>query len=57
MVMIYIKKTVIPTLCPKCGGKLTHVNAIDTEAKLYMVFCKSNPEKCRWCKNWKLEEL
>ena len=37
----------IPILCPKCNNKLHHVNALDTEAKIYMVFCLNY--KCRYC--------
>lgn len=55
MVMIEKPKTVIPDFCPKCGNKLKHTNALDSEAGIYMVWC-NNPQ-CRFCKNWKLEEL
>ena len=37
----------LPNKCPNCDAKLEHINALKTEAKLYMVFCK-NP-KCRYC--------
>ena len=37
----------LPSKCPNCEGKLNHVNALKSEAKLYMVFCR-NP-KCRYC--------
>ena len=45
----------IPLFCPDCDkknvvSKLYHVNAIDTKAKLYMVFCL-NP-KCRFCQDF-----
>ena len=45
----------IPLICPECEkknviSKLNHVNAIDTEARLYMVFCL-NP-KCRYCQDY-----
>lgn len=56
MVAIQTKIVVsIPKYCPECEkknvlSKLNHVNAIDTEAKLYMVFCL-NP-KCRFCKDY-----
>lgn len=49
------KKLIIPSLCPKCGSKLNHVNAIDTEAEVYIVFCTNS--KCRYCKDWKKLEL
>ena len=29
----------IPDVCPKCGKKLVHVNAMDMECKLYVVYC------------------
>ena len=54
MVQIQKPKTIIPNICPRCESKLHYVNALD-ECGLYMVFC-TNP-KCRFCKNWKLEEL
>ena len=46
----------IPKYCPECETKNTksilhHVNALDTKAKIYMVFC-SNP-KCRFCREYK----
>lgn len=54
MVLIKIK-TIIPDMCPLCGKKLNHVNALDTEYKTYMVYCKNS--RCRYCKEWRLEEL
>ena len=47
----------IPSFCPECEKKgmvsrLKHVNALDSEAKVYMVFC-ANP-KCRFCREYKL---
>lgn len=55
MVAIEKPKTVIPDICPECGENLHHVNALDSEAGLYMVFCRNL--KCKWCKNWRLAEL
>lgn len=37
----------LPKECPKCGRKLHYVNALETEARLFMVFCKNS--KCRYC--------
>jgi len=37
----------IPDYCPKCGYKLYHVNALDTKAKIYMVWCPDST--CRYC--------
>lgn len=48
--MVLIRTNLIlelPSKCPNCGDKLTHVNALKTEAKLYMVFCKNS--RCRYC--------
>jgi hypothetical protein len=42
----------IPIFCPWCSTKLKHVNAIDTEAKIYFVYCPQ--PKCRYCKEWRL---
>lgn len=48
--MVFIRTNLVlelPNRCPNCGDKsLEHVNALKTEAKLYMVFCR-NP-KCRY---------
>lgn len=54
MVVVNAKITLsIPDFCPECGGKLNHVNALDTKAKVYMIFCK-NPKSCRFCREYKL---
>ena len=37
----------IPICCPKCDHRLCHVNALDTEAKIYMVWCPEST--CRYC--------
>lgn len=51
MVLIHQKNQLsIPNLCPECGNSLHHVNALDTKAKVYMVFCR-NP-KCKYCQDW-----
>jgi NAD-dependent DNA ligase len=44
------KEIKIPVYCPLCATKLHHVNALDTEAKIYMVYCLN----CRFCKEWDL---
>lgn len=49
-------RTAILRCCPECEKRNTrsvlhHVNALDTRAKVYMVFC-SNP-KCRFCREYK----
>ena len=51
MVLIRTKNQLsIPDKCPECGESLYHVNALDTKAKVYIVFCR-NP-KCRYCQDW-----
>lgn len=52
MVLIQSKPTAlsIPSICPECGEKLHHVNALDTKAKVYMVFCRNS--KCKYCQDW-----
>ena len=51
MVLIQQKNQLsIPSLCPECGGKLHHVNALNTEAKVYIVFCRNT--KCKYCQDW-----
>lgn len=37
----------IPDYCPKCDHKLYHVNALDTEARIYLVWCPNY--SCRYC--------
>jgi hypothetical protein len=37
--------------CPLCSTKLRHVNALDTEAKIYFVYCPQ--PKCRYCEEYK----
>lgn len=50
--MMQIQKPIsIPDYCPICDERLYHVNALDTKAKCYIVFCK-NP-KCRFCQEYK----
>lgn len=41
----------IPDYCPECKNSLHHVNALDTKAKIYMVFCKNL--KCKYCREYK----
>lgn len=45
----------VPSICPKCKSNLHHVNALNTSAKVYMVFC-TNP-KCKYCEDWSREDL
>lgn len=46
--LIQKKLTVsISEYCPKCDHKLNHVNALDTEAKIYFCWCPNY--KCRFC--------
>lgn len=42
---------VIPNICPVCEFKLKHVNALDTEAEVYFVYCPNTG--CRWCREYK----
>ena len=44
------KRIKIPDLCPKCGEKLQHVNALDTKAHCYMVWC--NNLDCRFVQDY-----
>ena len=37
----------IPIHCPKCDHRLYHVNALDTKAKIYMIWCPEST--CRYC--------
>ena len=37
-------------LCPKCGSELTHINALNSEAKMYIVYCKNN--NCGFTKDY-----
>lgn len=46
------KEIRIPVYCPLCASKLKHVNALDTECKIYFVWCPSN--RCRFCLEWDL---
>lgn len=58
--MVYIQTKIymkIPQECPKCGNKLHHVNALDTKAQIYIVFCLNRPHKCKWCKEYTKKEL
>ena len=58
-IMVYLQtkiyKPLIPSFCPKCESKLHHVNALDTNAEIYMIFC-TNP-KCKYCEDWRKTEL
>ena len=54
MVLIPKLKNNIPSKCPICQNKLNHVNALDTEAKIYMVWCSNT--KCRFCREYTLKE-
>lgn len=50
-----LKKNVkIPSLCPVCGEKLEHINALDTKARMYLVYCKSHT--CRYVQDYYLIE-
>lgn len=52
---ILLKKNItILTICPKCGNKLKHVPALDTEAKMYLVWCDNL--KCRFVQDYYLPE-
>ena len=42
----------IPSNCPKCDTKLRHVNALNTEAKCYFVYCPI--PQCRFCREYKI---
>lgn len=62
--MVFIKTKIlksIPHYCPNCNGKLHHVNALDTKAQLYMVFCLNTNGKgklvCKYCQEWRKGEL
>lgn len=41
----------IPSICPECNARLHHVNALNTRARVYMVFCTN--KKCRYCREFK----
>ena len=52
--MVQIQKNIslsIPDYCPKCNYRLCHVNALDTRAKVYFVYCPDSG--CRWCREYK----
>ena len=52
MILIKAKNQVsIPDYCPKCGERFYHVNALNTKARSYIIFCR-NP-KCRYCREFK----
>jgi len=36
----------IPNICPKCGRKLNHADALQT-CNIYFVYCMNL--NCRWC--------
>lgn len=40
----------IPVYCPICASKLRNVNALDTEAEIYFVWCPNS--NCKFCKEW-----
>jgi len=49
-IMPFIRENLVielPKKCPRCEGKIDYSNALNTEAKLFMVFCK-NP-RCHYC--------
>ena len=46
----YQKIKEILDYCPICGNKLNHVNAIETEARLYLVWCSNF--NCRFVKDY-----
>lgn len=52
--MQVIEFRILP-FCPKCGGALSHVNALDTEARLYLVWCPNF--RCRFVREYTLEEI
>jgi len=54
MVLIPKLKNNILSKCPKCKNKLNHVNALDTEAKIYMVWCPKL--KCRFCREYQFKK-
>lgn len=39
------KQIYIIDFCPKCDYKLNHINALNTEAKIYIVYCSH----CSFC--------
>lgn len=52
--MVYINtkiKISIPVYCPKCDHKLNHVNALDSKAKVYLVYCPNSG--CRFAREFK----
>lgn len=44
-------QTSIPSKCPKCNSELHHVNALDTRARVYMIFCRNT--KCKYAREYK----
>jgi len=41
----------IPDYCPICDHKLNHVNALDTKARVYFVYCPNSG--CRFAREYK----
>lgn len=55
--------TNVPKVCPRCGSKLTKVDALKTSSNFLFVFCANGklPDKegykvkpCLWCECYKL---
>lgn len=42
----------LPDICPKCNCRLKHVNAIDTEAKTYFIYCPNSG--CRYAVEYRI---
>lgn len=42
----------LPSFCPDCDSKLKHVNAIDTKARTYFIYCPNSG--CKWCREFKV---
>lgn len=49
--MVVPKWISLPDKCPKCGGFVHHVNAVDL-CGLYFVYCSTRvvTVSCRWCR-------
>ena len=53
MVVIHQKVNIsIPDYCPKCDYKLNHVNALNSRAKSYLVYCPNF--NCKFCREYKM---
>lgn len=51
-----IKSNKIPKNCPICGGDLHYIDATETEAEVYIVFCR-NTKTCKYCQEWDKKDL